>query len=155
MDVGATAAFEFTGSPPFRLEYTEQRKGGRARTLAESFNSHHGSITLRPEHEGEYTYVSLPLILLSATTSLIGDRWLQTFTSLSDKRYRQVKLDKPPIKQTVHPLANVDLIGRIGETRRHKLYACSGDQVDVDVDARVSLVGQLYWYRHQERGTLD
>ncbi|KAK8861645.1 hypothetical protein IAR55_002468 [Kwoniella newhampshirensis] len=103
MDVGATAAFDFTGSPPFRLEYTEQRKGGRARTLGETFQSHQGAITLRPEHEGEYTYV---------------------------------KLEKPPIKQTVHPLANVDLVGSLANTRRQTLYACSGDVVDVDVDAR-------------------
>ncbi|OCF56504.1 hypothetical protein L486_05354 [Kwoniella mangroviensis CBS 10435] len=115
MDVGATAAFDFTGTPPFRLDYTEQRKGGRARTLTETFQTHHGSVVLRPEHEGEYTY---------------------TFTSLSDRRYKGVKLDKSPIKQTVHPLANVDMKGRIGDTRRHTLYACSGDQVDVDIEAR-------------------
>ncbi|WWC68542.1 uncharacterized protein I206_102471 [Kwoniella pini CBS 10737] len=115
MDVGATAAFDFTGTPPFRLEYTEQRKGGRARTLTESFQTHYGSVVLRPEHEGEYTY---------------------TFTSLGDKRYKGVKLDKSPIKQTVHPLANVDMVGRIGDTRKHTLYACSGDHVDVDIEAR-------------------
>ncbi|WVW80225.1 hypothetical protein I302_102203 [Kwoniella bestiolae CBS 10118] len=115
MDVGATAAFDFTGSPPFRLDYTEQRKGGRARTLTETFHTHHGSVVLRPEHEGEYTY---------------------TFTSLSDRRYKGVKLDKPPIKQTVHPLANVDMIGRIGDARKHTLFFCDGDQVDVDIEAR-------------------
>lgn len=57
MDVGATASFDFTGSPPFKLDYTEQRKGGRAKILSEAFQSHHGSIVLRPEQEGVYTYV--------------------------------------------------------------------------------------------------
>ncbi|WWC88087.1 uncharacterized protein L201_002991 [Kwoniella dendrophila CBS 6074] len=137
MDVGATAAFDFTGSPPFRLEYTEQRKGGRARTLAENFHNHHGSVVLRPEHEGEYTY---------------------TFTSLSDRRYKGVKLEKPPIKQTVHPLANVDMTGRIGDTRKHTLYACSGDQVDVDIEARgiapLKLVYIKSWSGQTENVTL-
>ncbi|WVQ93493.1 hypothetical protein IAU59_000567 [Kwoniella sp. CBS 9459] len=138
MDVGATAALDFTGTPPFRLEYTEQRRGGRARSLTETFNTHHGSVVLRPEHEGEYTY---------------------TFASLSDRRYRGVKLDKPPIKQTVHPLAYADLTGRIGETRRHTLYACSGDQVDVDVEARgISPLKLAYlksWSTRSENVTVD
>lgn len=57
MDVGATASFDFTGSPPFKLDYTEQRKGGRAKILSQMFQSHYGSIVLRPEQEGIYTYV--------------------------------------------------------------------------------------------------
>ncbi|WWD16439.1 hypothetical protein CI109_100865 [Kwoniella shandongensis] len=116
MDVGATAAFDFTGSPPFRLEYTEQRKGGRARTLGETFNSHQGAIVLRPEHEGEYTY-------------------------------------------TVHPLANVDLVGSLANTRRQTLYACSGDVVDVDVDARgiapLKLAYLKSWGTRSENITID
>ncbi|WVR03750.1 hypothetical protein IAU60_000745 [Kwoniella sp. DSM 27419] len=119
------------------LEYTEQRKGARARTLTETFNTHHGSVVLRPEHEGEYTY---------------------TFVSLSDKRYRGIKLDKAPIKQTVHPLAYADLSGRIGETRRHTLYACSGDEVTIDVDARgiapLKLAYLKSWSSHSENITI-
>ncbi|KIR39704.1 hypothetical protein I307_02685 [Cryptococcus deuterogattii 99/473] len=88
MDVGATASFDFTGSPPFKLDYTEQRKGGRAKILSETFQSHHGSIVLRPEQEGVYTY---------------------TFTALSDRKYKKVAVDKEPIQQTVHPLANVEI----------------------------------------------
>ncbi|WRT65773.1 uncharacterized protein IL334_002722 [Kwoniella shivajii] len=137
MDVGATAAFDFTGSPPFKLDYTEKRKGGKARVLSETFQTNHGSVILRPEHEGEYTY---------------------TFTSLSDRRYKNVKLDKPPIKQTVHPLANVDMIGRIGNTKKHTLYACSGDQVDIDIEARgiapLKLAYIKSWSTHSENVTV-
>ena len=65
MDVGVTAAFDFTGTPPFVLEYTEQRKGGRAATRSQRFEVHHGEIILQPEQEGEYTYVGLQLVHLS------------------------------------------------------------------------------------------
>ncbi|OWZ31945.1 hypothetical protein C356_05643 [Cryptococcus neoformans c45] len=112
MDVGVTASFDFTGSPPFKLDYTEQRKGGRAKFLSQTFQSHHGSIVLRPEQEGVYTY---------------------TFTTLSDRKYKKVAVDKEPIQQTVHPLANVEIVENL---RRRTLYSCSGDVVDIDIDAR-------------------
>lgn len=44
-------------------------------------------------------------------------------------------MDKEPIEQTVHPLANVEIVG---SARRRTLYSCSGDVVDIDIDARVS-----------------
>ncbi|WVN90719.1 uncharacterized protein L203_105961 [Cryptococcus depauperatus CBS 7841] len=112
MDVGVTAAFDFIGQPPFRLAYTEHRKTGKPKNLAQVFNSHHGSIVLRPEQEGTYTY---------------------TFTSLSDRNYKSIALDKEPIKQTVHPLANVDVVKRIA---KRTLWSCDGDEVDIDVEAR-------------------
>lgn len=56
----------------------------------------------------------------------------QSFNTLSDKHYSRQQLDIPPIEQTVHPLANVDIVGN----RRQKLYACSGDNVNVEIDAR-------------------
>ena len=58
MDVGVTAAFDFTGTAPFVVEYTEQRKGGRPATRSSQFKGYHGEIVLQPEHEGHYTYVS-------------------------------------------------------------------------------------------------
>lgn len=131
MDVGVTASFDFTGSPPFKLDYTEQRKGGRAKFLSQTFQSHHGSIVLRPEQEGVYTYVG--------TSSSGGLRkangLIKTFTTLSDRKYKKVAVDKEPIQQTVHPLANVEIVENF---RRRTLYSCSGDVVDIDIDARVS-----------------
>jgi hypothetical protein len=62
---------------------------------------------------------------------------VQSFNSLSDRSYSRIKLDKPPIQQTVHPLANVDIVGRPDGPKRQKLYACSGDEVHVDVEAKV------------------
>ncbi|ODN74022.1 hypothetical protein L202_07501 [Cryptococcus amylolentus CBS 6039] len=112
MDVGSTAHLDFTGAPPFKLEYIEQRKGGRPRTISQQFSGHHGSIVLRPEQEGAYTY---------------------TFTALSDRRYRNIQVTQPPIKQTVHPLANAELTGKL---IKPTLYSCSGDVVGVDVEAR-------------------
>lgn len=58
MDVGVTATFDFSGTPPFVVEYTEQRKSARAVTRKQRFDSLHGEIVLLPEHEGSYTYVS-------------------------------------------------------------------------------------------------
>jgi nucleoporin POM152 len=55
---------------------------------------------------------------------------------VSDKHYSDIKLDEKPIQQTVHPLANVDIPGlRNGITRR-KLYSCSGDNIDIDLEAK-------------------
>lgn len=59
MDVGVTAAFDFAGTPPFLLEYTERRNGGRAVQRREKFDRLHGEVVLLPDQEGEYTYVSL------------------------------------------------------------------------------------------------
>ncbi|KAK4690061.1 hypothetical protein P7C73_g21, partial [Tremellales sp. Uapishka_1] len=115
MDVGATATFDFTGTPPFAIQYTEQRTGSRPQTLRKTFDSPHGQIVVRPEQEGQYTY---------------------TFTGLSDKRYSHIQLDQPPIKQTVHPLANADITNR--SHRRKTLFSCSGDLVDLDVEAKGS-----------------
>ena len=58
MDVGVTATFDFTGSPPFILQYSEQRRGGRASTKTTEFKGYHGEIVLQPDHEGQYTYVN-------------------------------------------------------------------------------------------------
>jgi nucleoporin POM152 len=58
MDVGVTAAFDFSGTPPFTIEYTEQRRGARAISRKQRFEAMHGEIVLLPEHEGSYTYVS-------------------------------------------------------------------------------------------------
>lgn len=122
MDVGVTASFEFQGEPPFGLEYTEQRKGSRAVRHQQRFKSHHGQITLQPDQEGEYTYI---------------------FDSISDRNYQRIKLDKPPIEQNVHPLANIELLGRGEGPRRKKLFACSGDTVDFELDAKVSNLGSV------------
>ncbi|ORY24076.1 hypothetical protein BCR39DRAFT_548028 [Naematelia encephala] len=111
MDVGVTVDFDFAGTPPFTVFYTEQRKGTRMDSKSATFRSHHGDLKLLPNYEGEYTY---------------------TFIALSDAKYQQVSLDKPPIKQTVHPLANVELFGN----PRRTLFACSGDEIEIDFEAK-------------------
>lgn len=58
MDVGVTASFDFTGSPPFMVEYTEKRNNARASTRSARFNGHSGQIVLQPDQEGQYTYVN-------------------------------------------------------------------------------------------------
>lgn len=62
MDIGVNAVFEFTGTPPFRVHWTEQRKGSRLVEQSRKFDAHHGEVILQPEHEGQYTYVSIFLI---------------------------------------------------------------------------------------------
>jgi hypothetical protein len=69
MDIGVNAVFEFTGTPPFRVHWTEQRKGSRLVEQSRKFDAHHGEVILQPEHEGQYTYVSL---FTSHSTGLIA-----------------------------------------------------------------------------------
>ena len=58
MDVGATVNFDFSGVPPFMVEYTEQRDRSRPITRNARFSGHVGEIVLTPDQEGKYTYVS-------------------------------------------------------------------------------------------------
>jgi hypothetical protein len=58
MDVGVTASFDFTGAPPFSIEWSEQRKGGKAVTRSRRFDGFVGEVVLQPDQEGQYTYVS-------------------------------------------------------------------------------------------------
>ena len=60
MDVGITVAFDFTGTPPFTIEYTEKKGHSRATTRTETFRGFTGEVTFRPEQDGQYTYVSHP-----------------------------------------------------------------------------------------------
>lgn len=59
MDIGVAAAFEFTGTPPFGVHWTEQRSGSKKISRSKRFDAHHGEVILQPENEGQYTYVSL------------------------------------------------------------------------------------------------
>jgi nucleoporin POM152 len=55
---------------------------------------------------------------------------------VSDRHYSDIKLDEAPIRQTVHPLANVDMPGLRNGIIRRKLYSCSGDNIDIDLEAK-------------------
>lgn len=68
---------------------------------------------------------------------------MQTFKSLSDGKYSSIVLEKPPIKQTVHPLANVDVNTRGEGVAPRKLFACSGDEIELDLEAKASQFSPL------------
>jgi nucleoporin POM152 len=72
MDIGVNAVFEFTGTPPFRVHWTEQRKGSRLVEQSRKFDAHHGEVILQPENEGQYTYVSTPRFI-----------WVKAYSRLS------------------------------------------------------------------------
>jgi len=74
MDIGVNAVFEFTGTPPFRVHWTEQRKGSRLVEQSRKFDAHHGEVILQPEHEGQYTYVRLHIPRRSELTTDIQRR---------------------------------------------------------------------------------
>ena len=59
MDIGVSASLELTGVPPFVIEYTEQKDGGQLSKRSTRINGLAGEITLQPEQEGQYTYVSV------------------------------------------------------------------------------------------------
>lgn len=75
----------------------------------------------------------------------------QVFTGLRDKKYSHIKLDKPPIRQTVHPLASADIVSRPG--RKQTLHACDGDEITVDVEARVSYL--IYVRKRREADSIS
>ncbi|GMK59892.1 hypothetical protein CspeluHIS016_0901090 [Cutaneotrichosporon spelunceum] len=108
VDVGVSVTFEFTGSPPFTVHWTEKRKGEKPTEKRNVFSSPVGQLDLRPDREGKYTY---------------------TFDSLSDSRYNKIALNRPPITQVVHPPASVEILSN----RRLKYWACSPDEVNIDL----------------------
>ncbi|EIW69014.1 hypothetical protein TREMEDRAFT_71756 [Tremella mesenterica DSM 1558] len=138
MDIGVLANFDFTGTAPFTVFWTEQRKGSRAVSHSKRFDSHHGDIVLQPEQEGMYTY---------------------TFKALSDRHYQHIPLDEPPIQQTVHPLANVGIVGQRDGIRKIKVFSCSGDQVDLALEAKGTAPLKLSylksWDGKSENATID
>lgn len=64
MDVGVTVDFDFAGTMPFTVYYTEQRKGSKVESKSAKFGSNRGDIRFQPDHEGEYTYVRFPCVLM-------------------------------------------------------------------------------------------
>lgn len=113
-DVGVTANLVLHGTPPFRVHYTTQHNGGHETTNSTVIDGSRGEITLQPERSGSYVY---------------------KFTALSDKNYRNIPLNGPVIKQTVHPLAGAMFAGTAGRgrTRETTVQSCSGDVVDIPV----------------------
>ena len=86
MDIGVNAVFEFTGTPPFRVHWTEQRKGSRLVEQSRKFDAHHGEVILQPEHEGQYTYVSLLTLHRARLTSDIQRRQRQALFRYQARR---------------------------------------------------------------------
>lgn len=95
------------------MHWTEKRKGERPTEKRNIFNSPVGQLDLRPDKEGKYTY---------------------TFDSLSDKRYEKIALNRAPITQVVHPPASVEILSN----RRLKYWACSPDEINIDLAIKVS-----------------
>ncbi|KAL7424677.1 hypothetical protein Q5752_000361 [Cryptotrichosporon argae] len=108
-DVGVTVSFAFTGTPPFLVKWKEQRKGAREESRSQRFDALEGKLELRPEREGKHTY---------------------TFTTLGDAKYKDLPLNQPPIQQVVNPPASVDILS----PTKLFLFACSGDEVHVDLE---------------------
>lgn len=59
----------------------------------------------------------------------------------------------------MHPLANVDIVGRGDGIRRLRLYSCSGDQVDLELEAKgtppLTLNYLKSWGSRSENITID
>lgn len=78
-------------------------------------------IILQPESSGQYTY---------------------EFTHIVDEKYRsKIPLTGSgrTITQTVHPRASAEFVRNQQSMGRQALSSCSGNEVKVDVDLRVSL----------------
>lgn len=110
-DVGSAVAFEFTGTPPYTVFYTEQKKGSPAIKQQHVFRGAGGELVLKPEREGKYTY---------------------TFSSLNDARYTDIPINYPAIHQVVRPPASVILTG----SKHRQLFHCSPDEVGIELDVQ-------------------
>ncbi|PVH97706.1 hypothetical protein DM02DRAFT_673934 [Periconia macrospinosa] len=83
--IGLRVALDFTGTPPFHLTYTEQKKGDKLKTRHQQVGSLRGSVDLTPAEAGHYTY---------------------TFKEISDAVYQGHVLDNLVLQQDVKPPAS-------------------------------------------------
>jgi nucleoporin POM152 len=131
--VGARALAVLSGTPPFKLEYSEQRKGQPEYARERVVQGTRDEIELRPNSDGDITY---------------------RFKRLSDANYKQLALDGPEFTQSVHPLATARFAGSTSAPSRvpgqpHRrpggvagrqpartivLRSCDGNRAAVDVE---------------------
>jgi hypothetical protein len=58
-ELGIRAAFEMTGTPPFQVLVLRTQHGTNKQvTNRYKFHGAYGEVDLKPQHAGEYTYVS-------------------------------------------------------------------------------------------------
>lgn len=105
--IGLRVALDFTGTPPFHLTYTEQKKGYKPKTRHQQVASLRGSVDLTPSEAGHYTY---------------------TFKEVSDAVYRGHVLNNLVLQQDVKPPASAHFI----EGNRPK-QACIDQTAEFDV----------------------
>ncbi|KAF1956715.1 hypothetical protein CC80DRAFT_492231 [Byssothecium circinans] len=110
--IGLRVALDFTGTPPFHVAYTEQKRGHKAKTRHQQVGSLRGSIDLTPEEAGHYTY---------------------TFKEVSDAVYQGQTLENLVLQQDVKPPASAHFIeGKMPQ------QAC----IDQTAEFDVRLVGE-------------
>ncbi|PSN62488.1 hypothetical protein BS50DRAFT_577393 [Corynespora cassiicola Philippines] len=89
--IGLRVGLDLIGSPPFVIEYTEQKGRGAKETKKTQITSLRGSINLKPKDAGHYTY---------------------TFESIEDAIYPKQPLSNLILQQNVKPSANAHFISK-------------------------------------------
>lgn len=105
--IGLRVGMDFIGTPPFRVKFTEQRKGQRAVPRDIQVGSLRGTFDLTPQSAGHYTYV---------------------FQSISDDVYNDRPIENTQLQQDVRPPASAFFIE--GDRPRQ---ACIDDHVEFNV----------------------
>ncbi|KAI8060399.1 uncharacterized protein B0P05DRAFT_557984 [Gilbertella persicaria] len=123
-EVGMKFVAEFTGAPPYVLEYTVSKQNGRSKTVVERKREHvdrsRHIFSYLPSSSGEYTY---------------------EFTSLDDRYYKKRPTDIVSIKQIVHPQPDAKFISN---TRR-PVRTCLGEDLTASVELRGTGPYRLFW----------
>ncbi|KAI8973029.1 hypothetical protein BDB01DRAFT_749580 [Pilobolus umbonatus] len=119
-EIGMTFYIEFTGTPPYSLDYTISRDGRIVDRKTENINRSRHTFTYIPRSSGKYRY---------------------DFVSMSDNHYKQRPVHIPPIHQVVHPQPDAQF-----SLQSHSIDTCLGDEdLNVDVELRGTGPFELVW----------
>ncbi|KAG0242232.1 hypothetical protein B0O80DRAFT_500267 [Mortierella sp. GBAus27b] len=108
--IGVTVDATFTGEGPWQVCFDVRRNGGTVeRNVCHSSPKPRLNLELKPEVSGSFQY---------------------NFKTVSDKNYKNVRVDLPPIFQNIHPQPSAVFVGN-----RAGLKTCRGlsEQLDVEL----------------------
>lgn len=118
-DIGVSASLVLHGTPPFQVYYRSQRDSEIPKEHHKTFATSRGELTVQPDRSGHYTF---------------------KIYQVSDANYKKVELKAAAIELDVHPPPSADFVGNShGGRGKKSISSCSGSNVDVEVELRVSI----------------
>ncbi|OBZ91822.1 hypothetical protein A0J61_00138 [Choanephora cucurbitarum] len=123
-EVGMKFIAEFTGAPPYVLDYVITKQNGRSKSVVErkreTVDRSRHIFSYLPSSSGEYTY---------------------EFNTIDDRHYKKRSTGISPIKQIVHPQPDAKFISN---TRR-PVRTCLGEDLTVNTELRGTGPFRLFW----------